>query len=832
MRKYPSMVELAARIRELPNSERLHELYGAALFADMAFYVRDFEPAPQWETVVQLSERGKQCLAGALSGGIHIGGPMAHFTLFRIFYHSDLLVDHLETDLESVLALLQELHSGRQATWPYAFGRLLYDKFNDSFSGNNTERIEADEANALLEGTPQGIFQVGTLLSGPLGFLRSAEERVLPPTLELSLWHCSDTGCRAKHDVKLEQYAGAAKSAGRAIARFLADKWGPAWEWHVPLLRLKQKEKCPSGRPFNDLPALISDCVIGDERMCLTSRALRSRHSPVIASAVRKAYNIAGSPEEAAERLSAEEQHQVLLLLPDQELVACIDELVSEKQIRIPPSELRSPRTYTFGSRSGNSSLLSSLGLRSVGHPPPIGFAGRLWNAYSVLGLLEDLDWRLRDHGGATLRHRLLDSLRLHGPEATVRELVLPFRTVMTTLSEQTNFRLYHGEDEASTVRRLLWKFGYNLPRYEEEYALLRHRISEFKQCALRLPLAPSEADRAEVRAVGVNLFVSVEHFLEDLVCYNVWMLASDHFTGTNFSYTKHRALEAVSATLGTEVLSGSERFQWSEDGRNTIGCLLAYFEAFRTWVKGRGEADKAPVRRREEDYPHFAKDPLLVFPFKHTALWADTPPETLAVYLDVLGKVCTQLSQASLMVVRNGLDHKREDEEFPDSDRLLACASRLEQVVDIADSCRLIPKLFWGIKAEEDLHAITCDTLQDYRGMAISLWDPGMAAGMGQRVFGVPYLVAPFDFVGEPNSILVFTVSPATPYQDYWEGFPRRRFVPSRSMEQSEGDAGEAEQGDELKCKYPVHPRGPEGEKTGDITVYTTSGPETLSEG
>jgi hypothetical protein len=342
------------------------------------------------------------------------------------------------------------------------------------------------------------------------------------------------------------------------------------------------------------------------------------------------------------------------------------------------------------------------------------------------------------------------------------------------------NFTVHDGEEQSATIRRLLLKFGFDLPRYEEEYALLRERVSQFMACALELPPTPTEEGRARVRSVGVNLFVSVEQFLEDVVAYSVWMMASDHFTGTSFCYSKQAATALVPNVLGARLASGDAAFEWSTDGTNTLGCLLAYLDAFREWLSGRKDADRSAEARSEHDYPHYSKDTLQVFPFKHKALWADSAPESLVAYADAMERICTQLAQSHLPRVRNGLDHKRDEEEFPDADSLVACASRLQEVVDMADSNRVVPKLFWGVQAEHHKNGIVCDTFHDYRGSPICIWYPATTSGGVAREFGVPYLIAPFDFLNQPNSLLVFKVAPESPYRAYWGDYPRRRFIPS----------------------------------------------------
>ena len=102
-----------------------------------------------------------------------------------------------------------------------------------------------------------------------------------------------------------------------------------------------------------------------------------------------------------------------------------------------------------------------------------------------------------------------------------------------TSLGEALNIASLQGEEESEVCRRFLWKFGFTLARYEDEYAILRNRITEFRERVLQMPTQPDEHECARIRSVGVNLFVSVEQFLENLLCYNVWLLSSDHFTGT-----------------------------------------------------------------------------------------------------------------------------------------------------------------------------------------------------------------------------------------------------------------------------------------------------------
>ena len=355
--------------------------------------------------------------------------PSSALHFFRIFYHRDLLIDYEKIDQCRVKHLLQQIHQSGKGRWLYVFGNSLYHKFNDTYDGNRTDSLDAELSESIVTGTSQGVFQVGNILSGPLGLIQSLEDRTIPPTLRLPLWHCSDTGCQARHFVRIQQHKNHCTACFKAYTRFFLDRFGSPGEWHGPLVWNNRAGKWPNGRPYYDLPAVIGDCILGTERQTLCTRALRSPHNTRLAAIVNETKSFRDRPEKVASYLSPEEQHQLLLVVPDRDLINLIDELVYCREIKIPPSELRRPKTYAYGRSRDTKSELSSLGLRSTGHPPVIELAASIWNTYKRLGAADDLSWRVRGHGGTSIRHSVMDFIRVHGLEATVRELILPSET-------------------------------------------------------------------------------------------------------------------------------------------------------------------------------------------------------------------------------------------------------------------------------------------------------------------------------------------------------------------------------------------------------------------
>ena len=112
--------------------------------------------------------------------------------------------------------------------------------------------------------------------------------------------------------------------------------------------------------------------------------------------------------------------------------------------------------------------------------------AAQIWNAYERLGLTDDLAWRVRNHEGSTLRHSIMNFIRLRGPEAAVDDFVLPSKAVTASICDQMYLKILPEEDHVGVRRRLLWKLGFTLARYEDDYQLLRNRIAEFREVVLQ----------------------------------------------------------------------------------------------------------------------------------------------------------------------------------------------------------------------------------------------------------------------------------------------------------------------------------------------------------
>ncbi len=514
---WKSASEIEGWLDGFPNLERLEDAFNLHQYAQRAIFPSNYAAAPLWEELITLTEAGQAYME--LDSEVKQSYPPGdvHLAVFGQMYYHDLLIDLEKSDLEGIRSLINAELLETRLRWPYRFGRLLYDKFNDSLHHNREVRyLEPDQVATLLEGTPQGVYQVGSLLSGPLGLLTSRETRYLIPFMAAPLWHCSDTGCTTVHHVMMDPPRIAVFEAFNRLRSVAARRLGPVSEWSEALQGLHRKGERPRVRRYYDLPAFLGDAIVGDERTTLLATALKSSNRAwlrqTLGSPPRKKRAAEGSAEQVAGQLSEAEQLQMLLLLRDDELVTLIDDCVYNNDIVIPLSEMRSAQVrFSKLNRWDSFVEVSSFGLRAQRRYPLVTLMLSIWETYESQGLMEELSWKLGKPVEGLSRDVLMEYIQEHGPAEVVRDLVLSSRPVALSIANEVNLAVVPNEAREQLVNRFLWKFGFNPSRYDDKYPRLRTRLTQFKDTLLQTNTIRTEDDREEIRSQGVNLFVSVE---------------------------------------------------------------------------------------------------------------------------------------------------------------------------------------------------------------------------------------------------------------------------------------------------------------------------------
>jgi len=802
-RRWRSSPEISKELAQHPYIESIREISALWRYIRAALPVNDYKASSEWEHIIVLTSAGHEALQlSGVSQDQRYDRADILMAMFCVYFHHGLLIDWEKCDLKALHQLVNaELLSGR-LRWPHRFGRLLYDKFNDSYSGDRTDHLLPDEALTLLEGTSQGVYQVGQLVSGPFGLIEALCARYIPPSRNLLLWHCSDPGCQSAHTVNLLPIEVPFVQIIHRVEMALDTILGPASEWPSSLTHLLGKDIYLQPYTYYDVSTIIADCIVSEERASLVTAALMGSNGSflrdVLCKPPRKKASGQGAAEALAKALTDEEQLQLLFLLKDSDLIELIDQCTNRGTIRVPLAEKRMARFPPPAHVNTPTSELSSLGIRCSGFEPLLDFCALVWEAYSSSGRTSDLDWRLHNRLGSGTQNMLLDYLCKTEPSMALKELVLASEPVTKAICEKLKYSLEDLNDRKH-VDRLLWKLGFDLPRFSDTLTLLKRSLDLFSQELLAVGTLKEERDRERIRSVGVNLFVSVEVFLEELVCFNVWLLASDHFLKTKFRYDVNAARLKVSDVLGPILSSGDITVAWSTQNTNTLGTLMAYLNATAEWMNVLPGYQKEALLRTEGDLPDFADDKLRVFPFRHTTLWADSDLghlERLAVsFADMVAKI----ARSNLAAIRNGLDHQRDETGFPGIDEMLAFVAHLREAVDVADINRFFPKEFWLEKTHEDRFGRQEFELKDYFGRSHVFFGPSFVQGIPGISADAPFIIAPGNLLGFANAEIMFAFHEPSTYSRYWESYPRRRQIPNGHTRVAEIQSQEANQSEIL---------------------------------
>jgi hypothetical protein len=301
-----------------------------------------------------------------------------------------------------------------------------------------------------------------------------------------------------------------------------------------------------------------------------------------------------------------------------------------------------------------------------------------------------------------------------------------------------------------------------------------------FNQELLAVGTLRGEHDRERIRREGVNLFVSVEEFLECVISFNVWVLSSDHFLDTHFRYDPRAARRKVAAILGSSINSGDMAVTWSSENANTLGSLMAYLNAAASWMKTLPGNPREAFTRPETDLPDFAEDKLRVFPFRHTALWADSDYSSLERLVDGFAAIVSKVSRSNLAAIRNGLDHQRDETGFPKIDQMLAFVAHFREAVDSADINLFFPKEFWLERVQRDCYGREEFVFKDYLSRSRVSFGPTFVHGILGPSFDAPAIIAPGNLLGHVNAEIVFRLRETSVFSRYWDGYPRRRLIPN----------------------------------------------------
>ncbi|HHF2979028.1 TPA: hypothetical protein ACPJ0Q_004656 [Vibrio diabolicus] len=773
MWKQPS--ETLKYLKGLDSTENLSKLYSLSRAFSNAFYGDDYNAAPDWSDALVFTKSTEKLLKKHFPKEMEVKDPDFFLATFGYFYHHKLFFDHSKCDLEKIEKLLNSEIIKGEIKFPHRFGNELYKKYNDLYE-KPKKYLNIDDSLTLLSDTPNGIYQCGHYLLGPLGNIYIEQHRSVYPSLALPMWHCDGVNCNITHPAMLvpDQNVKVVNYHSQIDSRLSNDLSGRT-DWKTSFINFERSGSVVR-KDYAFLLETLCDTITGDELSALALHALNGSKKDYLRSILKTSKTTCKLERNRSEyivsNLSNEQKLQLILCLDDAIIIEYIDELISNNTICIPASEIRTPKFVSSNRSSNLPCQISCLGIRSRMSVPMMYLVSIIMSGYEKNNLESDLEWKLREFSGKSRKDALVSYIQKNGPEHTIQNLILASSTLTKYVCSVVKLsqNLVH-ESSKLSINRLMWKIGYNPAQYDDLLSRLHKRLSNFEDQLTELDQISSEDDRDRIRSSGVNLFVSIEEYLDRLISYNTWLLAHDHYIKGKFKFDINEARVCV-----RDILDNDNDINWSIKGDNSLGVLLHYLSLLMSWVDSLADKPREHLLRDDELIPRFIYQDLIPFPFIHTQAWADYDIGQIDSYKLELESIVNQINRSKLAEVRNGIDHYRDQNSFPSLDTMTACVLRLKKAISRSDVNRFFPKHYVLKSTIKNEFNIIEYELSDYRDRRLTIYGPSLVTGIPSVNNTKSVIVAPCNLLGIPNSTMTFTLKEPSEYSKYWEGYPIKK--------------------------------------------------------
>lgn len=776
---WKSRYQTNALIQESLERDSIYSMYCLSSILSSCWMNQSLVFDQEWDNAIHLNEYGTKVIDD-LEEIRDVPEEIKKLALFMIFFHEDIFIDTERSDIDKISLLINKMISADSIRFPNFLGRNLYDKFAEQDKWYAKSHLSPEESDELLSGVPNGIFQIGNWIVGPLGLLNIGEIRYSPTTTDVPLWHCPNIDCEGYHKAKLYSYRNNLFWCINTINSHLKNKSSlQKSEWRGSIL--SSKESLGTGiEKYYNIITFLGDAIVGDELDKLMIRMLKSNNRSKLAEILKKLNQhnlIKGHPDEIVNNLNSSQKIQLICLLHNKEIVLLLDKCIINEEIVISPYDLRRPKisppkkskdclgieVSRFGSRLSQLNSFEYL-------------VDIIWSSYITIDSLDDLAWKISVRDRKINKDDLIKYIRGADIYKIISELIVNDRKVSVAVCEMIDLGVDFLIESDLAVKMIAYKIGFN-PLFEEvKYKTMQSRIDSFFNTIISFSKISKEEDREQIRSSGVNLFVAVEEFLEEIVVYNTWLISSDHYAETKFKYDYIKAREHVINILGEVIESGDSKIKWSALGGNTLGTAFTYFAGLIRWLKEKRLEDRSKYLKDLRKLPSILKLDGSKFYLKHSQLWADTNETQFSTYIEDLEDIYRALNESKFISIRNSIDHKRDDGEFPDLESLLNCVNQVRRAFILANSGRFVPKSFHMCRSQRDEYDRREYMLSDYDQNIIIRYGPEMYEGMPKYTFGLPIIISPGDLLGHSNVYLNFLPQKRSAYSDYWEGFPIRK--------------------------------------------------------
>lgn len=796
-----------------PNNEarqRFRDLYGLRTIFANSILAPDYVPPTSLGSSIKLTPLGREEEAHTKSVLDSLTDAEYRLALFFLFGSRELFVDLAETDLDALRSTISDEVARSRIRLPFMMVRELYDRFIELNGPSTLDTLPAEETQRLLQGTSQGVFQMGRLITGPFGLLQSTVSREIRPSRSTPLSYCLDPGCQSLHGVQLQTSpTGVGRARGISYSHLFSSP-GLTTDW----LRVWRSMEGFERKHYDDfnmdeLPWLLGNTFSEKELKQLLTAVL-SDYPDIIRPHLptgRDYRHLRGSATEIASTLTHAQCCQVALILSDEQIIVALERLIDAKRIVVPATEVRispvSPRR--IGGWRRQRVECSSLGVRSVSFNFGLAIPrlkALLKKLHGTSDDLDDLEWQLLEVPGTDLFSKLDRFVHETELRSVIRDLVIS----RPKLFEDMKLYLRYGnftvpdshETKEALISKVLWKLGFDVPIYPDANLRFWHHFDLLKTVLASNDLS-SEARQEEVRAVAVNFFVALEEVLDRALSFSVWALVSDHFDVSKpqrFKLNLVQARRVMYDQLNGSPLGRDEVLRMDPSGQNNLFALVEGFRvAADKLMKVRSE-NEASARRDASGFPgYYPQATVELFPLIHTVAILDIQETAAQSIIALLREVGQGLLRGNVKDIRNRIPHTGG--EFPSRAEFETALLAIEQSVLSLEDAGASPLVSLPIRRTTDSFGRASRELVDYRGRKTTLYQPSELTSANIPPPHRPQVIFREARLRGSSEVLRFRFEEESDFVQMWRGYPRRVEGSKPTPQSNEGEVEGAQDGE-----------------------------------
>ncbi|GAA1178360.1 hypothetical protein GCM10009584_19940 [Ornithinimicrobium humiphilum] len=727
---------------------------------------RNYKPSDKIPSLIKLTPAGHKFFQD-LSG--RSGNPKeARLATFLEFFREELLIDVNQTNIDALRSTFSSDIREKKLRHPFVQGPYLYDAACELFP-DLRRTLAVSETRKLLEGTPVGVYQIGSWVSGPAGLLKSADTRLLKPSMRVPLQHCPDARCNTVHSIQLLTDPSATINQTLRQIDDLPDSAiakDNEWERFLRSKLDEHEDKLRRPSRWTSLVWSLGDLLTPKEARLLCIKLGSSeprRESP--------------TPDEFAADL------QSILLHTDEEIILALDELIYAGDLQLGPGEVRQARLNVRHNPSNPGvPQISRHGPRVDSQDPrfPLLQLRRLveqtLTGQGVSG--SEVTWLLRNVDGQDADDRIVQALERVAPRDLLRSLAFSSEDNFRRACEQVDIHVPEGSlidpragdrDEAF-LDALLWSLGFDLDISDDVTAHVRRLGAEIRSMLQEFHTT-SSLDIETLRGTASNFYTFLEGALTDVIQFTWWALTQDHVKSPRpFAYRPAHG-EGAWFALSQARTRGQAQVRLRDSGPAGLQAMVNGLDVLADLLENL--RSKGPSALRDDESISVDRSGVTSVPFLHRHIFLDLLPEAQAEIIGLLRSAYATLRDSAAVEVRNKLMHFSRA-TVPSQEALHAVDGVLDcmQVLEKAGFSRCT----WRQQeATTDQWGRRSLLLRSERGEVLQLMRPKPEDTRWFPVTRVPHYVVPIARFTRYD-VLRFSIDVDSEHAELWSAFPSPR--------------------------------------------------------